>query len=383
MTARAATPDQNVSFGRKSNGDLEIQLAGVWRLHRGIGEETAVVERQLATDPKPSTVTFETSRLESWDSALVTLLSRIDEYCASHKIPIDRQGLPTGVARLLELTHTGASEEPDTKREVSRELVARMGAGFIDYARSFSEALEFIGQVTLALGRLATGRARYRRADVLALIQDCGADAVGIVALISFLVGVILAFMGAVQLQQFGAQIYVADLVAIGITREMGAMMTAIIMAGRTGASFAAQLGTMKVRQEVEAFETMGISPIEFLVVPRMLALVLMMPLLCLYSDFIGVLGGASIGVGMLHMNLATYLKESAKAIYPGGVLGGLFKSVVYGILIANAGCYQGIKCGSGAAAVGQATTSAVVDGIILVVFACGLFALVFYVIGI
>jgi phospholipid/cholesterol/gamma-HCH transport system permease protein len=196
-------------------------------------------------------------------------------------------------------------------------------------------------------------------------------------------VGIILAFMGAVQLQQFGAQIYVADLVAIGITREMGAMMTAIIMAGRTGASFAAQLGTMKVRQEVEAFETMGISPIEFLVVPRILALVLMMPLLCLYADFIGVLGGASIGIGMLHMNLATYLKESSKAIYPGGVLGGLFKSVVYGILIAIAGCYQGIRCGSGAAAVGQATTSAVVEGTILIVLACGLFALVFYVINI
>src|SRR5208283_4171957 len=244
-------------------------------------------------------------------------------------------------------------------------------------------ALEFVGVVAIALGHLARGQARYRKVDIVTLIQACGANALSIVALISFLVGVILAFMGAVQLEQFGASIYVADLVAIGITREMGAMMTAIIMAGRTGAAFAAQLGTMKVRQEIEALETMGISPIEFLVVPRVIALVLMMPLLCLYSDFIGVFGGATIGVEMLHLSFTTYLKESAKAIYPSGVLGGLFKSLVYGILIAIAGCYQGMKCGNSASAVGECTTAAVVDGIILVVVACGLFALVFHVIGI
>jgi phospholipid/cholesterol/gamma-HCH transport system permease protein len=159
--------------------------------------------------------------------------------------------------------------------------------------------------------------------------------------------------------------------------------MTAVIMAGRTGAAFAAQLGTMKVRQEIEALETMGISPIEFLVVPRVVALIVMMPLLCLYSDFIGVFGGATIGVGMLHLSFTTYLQESTKAIYPGGVLGGLFKSIVYGILIAMAGCYQGMNCGNSAAAVGECTTAAVVDGIILVVVACGMLALVFHVVGI
>jgi phospholipid/cholesterol/gamma-HCH transport system permease protein len=381
MATENVTLEGNVGFARKAGGELEIRLAGSWRLHRGLAEEGAEVERELAGDRKPSTVTFDTNQLGSWDSALLTFLSRIEGYCAAHQIPIEHKGLPVGVARLLELANSAPSQASTAAPATRPMLLERAGTVFIGYAKSFSDALDFLGETTIAFGRLLAGRARYRKSDVLALTQACGADALSIVALISFLVGVILAFMGAVQLEQFGASIYVADLVAIGITREMGAMMTAIIMAGRTGASFAAQLGTMKVRQEVEALETMGISPMEFLVMPRMVALILMMPLLCLYADFIGIFGGAAIGVGMLHLSFVGYLRESAKAIYPGGVLGGLFKSVVYGILIANAGCYQGMKCGNSAAAVGQATTAAVVDGIILVVVACGLLALVFHVI--
>ena len=308
---------------------------------------------------------------------------RLEEFCGARGIEVDRAGLPEGARRLLELAAAAPPQATTAAPETRPNVLARFGADIIGAAGTFGGALEFVGMTTIAFGRLLSGRARYRKVDVLTLTQACGAHALSIVALISFLVGVILAFMGAVQLEQFGASIYVSDLVAIGITREMGAMMTAIIMAGRTGAAFAAQLGTMKVRQEIEALETMGISPIEFLVMPRIIALVLMMPLLCLYADFIGVFGGATIGVGMLHLSLKSYLEESAKAIYPSGVLGGLFKSLVYGILIANAGCYQGMKCGNSAAAVGECTTAAVVDGIILVVVACGLFALVFHVIGI
>ena len=174
-------------------------------------------------------------------------------------------------------------------------------------------------------------------------IQDCGASALGIVTLVSFLVGVILAFMGAVQLQQFGAAIYVADLVGIAMVREMGAMMTAIIMAGRTGAAFAAQLGIMKVTQEIDALTTMGISPLEFLVLPRMIALVLMMPLLCFYADFIGILGGASVGV-MLDLPLRHLLPRPRLAVTLSDLFGGVFKGAVYGVLIAVAGCCAGFN---------------------------------------
>jgi|SRR5581483_7848228 phospholipid/cholesterol/gamma-HCH transport system permease protein len=183
--------------------------------------------------------------------------------------------------------------------------------------------------------------------------------------------------MGAVQLQQFGASIYVADLVGIGMVREMGAMMTAIIMSGRTGAAFAAQLGTMKVTQEIDALSTMGLSPLEFLVVPRLSALVLMMPLLGLYADLMGIAGGAAIGIGMLGLSPTMYMRETISALSLTNLFLGLFKATVYGGLIALAGCLQGFRCGNSSSAVGDAATRAVVTSIVLVVVACGVFAVV------
>jgi phospholipid/cholesterol/gamma-HCH transport system permease protein len=163
----------------------------------------------------------------------------------------------------------------------------------------------------------------------------------------------------------------------------MGAVMAGIIMAGRTGAAFASQIGTMKVTQEIDAFTTIGLPPQEFLVFPRVIALVTMMPLLCLYADFIGVLGGAVVGTAMLNISWTTYLQETAKAITLGHVFGGVFKSTVYGVLIALSGCLRGLQCGKSSSAVGDAVTSAVVTGIVSIVAACGVFAVVFYVLGI
>ena len=213
--------------------------------------------------------------------------------------------------------------------------------------------------------------------DLIAL-QACDTNALGIVASISFMVGAILAFMGAVQLQQFGASIYVADLVAIGMAREMGAMVTAIIMSGRTGDAFAAQLGSMKVTQEVDAPTTMGISPFEYLVLPRMMALILMMPLLCVFSDIVGMLGGAAVGTGMLGVPFRSYYRETISAVSLTDFFGGLSKSAVYGGLIAVAGCLYGFKSGSSSSAVGDAATKAVASGIVMIAVACGVFAVIF-----
>ena len=262
-------------------------------------------------------------------------------------------------------------------------VLERIGTTAIGVAGSLTEMLSFLGEMTISSVRLFGMKARYRASDLFLLIQQCGAQALPIVTLISFLVGVILAFVGAVQLKQFGAQIYVADLVGIAMMREMGAMMTGIIMAGRTGAAFAAQLGTMKVTQEVDALTTAGFSPLEFLVLPRVIALILMMPLLCLYSDFVGVLGGAVIGVGMLDLSWITYFQETVNAITLTDILGGVFKSSVYGVLIALSGCLRGLQCGNSSSAVGDAATSAVVTGIVAIVVACGSFAVVFYILGI
>jgi phospholipid/cholesterol/gamma-HCH transport system permease protein len=280
------------------------------------------------------------------------------------------------------------AEAVPEKKGARRDLVAspvleRIGNRFISSLSSIISAINFLGEITLSFMRLLPGKVRFRAVDLFLFIQQSGPEALPIITLISFLVGVILAFIGAVQLQRFGAQIYVADLVGIAIVREMGAVMTGIIMAGRTGAAFAAQLGTMKVTQEIDAFTTIGLQPDEFLVLPRVIALVLMMPLLCLYADLIGVLGGAVVGTGMLDIPLTTYLQETRKAVTLGHLFGGVFKSTVYGVLIALCGCLRGLQCGKSSSAVGDAATSAVVTGIVAIVVACGVFAVAFYVLGI
>jgi phospholipid/cholesterol/gamma-HCH transport system permease protein len=230
--------------------------------------------------------------------------------------------------------------------------------------------VEFVGEATVALGRLAAGRARFKRSDLTLFIQQCGPGALPIVSLIGFLVGLILAFIGVIQLAQFGAQIYVADLVAIGMVRVLGAVMAGIILAGRTGAAFAAQLGTMGVNEEIDALKTLGLSPIEFLVLPRLLALSLMMPLLVLYSDIMGILGGLFVSTFILGMNPIEYVNETAHAISLAHIGIGIFHGAVFGVLVALAGCLRGMQCGRSSAAVGAATTSAVVTAIVAIVVA-------------
>ncbi len=314
---------------------------------------------------------------------MLTFLTKLVNQSAQGQIELDREGLPSGVRRLLSLAEAVPEKKGARTEVVQTSFVERVGKSFIDSEQSLLEMLTFFGEVTLTFGKLLRMKARYRTSDLMLLIQECGAQALPIVTLISFLVGVILAFVGAIQLAQFGAQIYVADLVGIAMVRDMGAMMTGIIMAGRTGAAFAAQLGTMKVTQEIDAFTTMGFSPLEFLVLPRMIALILMMPLLALYSDLVGILGGAAVGLGMLDLSATTYFRETMHAINLTDFFGGVFKSTVYGVLIALSGCLRGLECGSSSSAVGDATTSAVVTGIVFIIATCGIFSVIFYVLGI
>jgi len=240
-----------------------------------------------------------------------------------------------------------------------------------------------VGEATLSFGRLLRGQANFRRGDLALIIQECGAQALPIVTLINFLVGLIIAFVGAVQLQKFGAGIYVADLVAIVTVRELGCIMTGIIMAGRTGSGFAAQLGTMNVNQEIEALSTLGVSSMDFLVLPRMLALSLMMPLLCCYADLIGILGGATVAINMSGQSPTQYWVETRGAIGLVDVGLGIGKSVIFGVLVALAGCLRGMTSGRDAAAVGEAATSAVVLGIVWIIVTDGIFAVLTNILGI
>jgi phospholipid/cholesterol/gamma-HCH transport system permease protein len=293
---------------------LWIELAGNWRLQDEFPALTDV-EQLIEAAPRAQRLTFDTTGLTGWDSGLVTFLLDLLDLAAQRQLVVDQEGLPDGVRRLLHLA-TAVPERQGARREALQEpFLARVGKATIDLVTAASDILGFIGEALLALVKLCRGQARFRPVELLLLIQEYGAQALPIVTLICFLVGAILAFIGAVQLGKFGAQLYVADLVALAMALEMGAMMTAIIMAGRTGAAFAAQLGTMTVNEEIDALTTLGLSPMEFLVVPRMLALVTMMPLLTLYGDLLGIVGGGLIGLTVLNISLTEYFHETRNAL--------------------------------------------------------------------
>jgi len=371
-----------LTLDRGADDTLTVRLAGGWRLQGGILSD-AEVERALATAPPPRRLAFDARGLGRWDTSLVVVLDRLLAHCERQGVAVERSGLPEGVQRLLALAEAVPEKVGARRETMEASILERVGLATTSAGKAALEFLAFVGEVTLAVGRLLRGRARYRTSDLLLVVQQAGAQALPIVTLISFLVGLILAFVGAVQLLQFGAAIYVANLVGIAMVREMGAMMTGIVMAGRTGAAFAAELGTMKVTQEIDALRTMGISPIDFLVLPRMLALSLMLPLLCIYADFVGMLGGAAVGTTMLQLSPISYYTQTVAAITMKDLVGGVAKASVYGVLIAIAGCLRGMQCGNSSSAVGEAATAAVVTGIVLIICSCGLFAVLFYLLGI
>ncbi|WP_155323085.1 MlaE family ABC transporter permease [Desulfosarcina ovata] len=314
---------------------------------------------------------------------MLVFLTDLKGQLAEHRVEFNPTGLPDGVGKLLTIASAVPEKSGNGGESPNDSFLVRVGKDTTDFFRTVSEMLAFIGGAVLALIRLLIGKADFRRVDFVLLLRECGADALPIVSMISLLVGLILAFVGAIQLMMFGAQIYVADLVGIAMVRVLGAVMTGIIMTGRTGAAFAAQLGTMQVNEELDALETLGISPIDFLVLPRLLALTLMMPLLCLYADLMGILGGMMVGITMLDISVVEYYEQTKNAIGMTNLWIGLFHGVVFGVLVSLSGCLRGIQCGRSASAVGQATTSAVVTGIVSIVVATALITVLCNIIGI
>jgi phospholipid/cholesterol/gamma-HCH transport system permease protein len=374
--------DKQLSFNRSSPDALTLCLAGSWTIGQDVPSANAVLP-ELESDPKVKRIGFDTGELVSWDSRFLVFLGKLADLCRGRNIELDKEGLPQGVQRLLALA-LAVPERKGARREYTKEpFFAQVGAAAIDLWRSAPELLSFIGEAFLALLKMLVGKARFRRSDLFLIMQQSGAQALPIVSLISMLVGLILAFVGAVQLQLFGAQIFVADLVGIGMVRVLGAVMTGIIMAGRTGASFAAELGTMQVNEEIDALQTLGIPPMEFLVLPRMVALMVMMPLLCLYADLMSIIGGLIVGVGMLDLGFVEYINETRAAVTLTFLGIGLFHSAVFGVLVALSGCLRGMQCGRSASAVGEATTSAVVTSIVSIVVATAIITLMCQVLGI
>jgi phospholipid/cholesterol/gamma-HCH transport system permease protein len=361
---------------RTGDGLLRVGLAGDWVMGRDL-PEVAAIEKELAAGGGVTALGFDTSGLGRWDSVLVSFLFKCRELCEKNRIEFRTDTLPTGVTKLVQLAEAVPEKKDAARTTASVPLLQRVGESGVAVWEGAGSMMGFLGQNVQALGNLLRGRAQFRWSDTLLAIQECGPEALGIVALINFLIGLILAFVGATELANFGASIYTADLVAVATVREMACIMTGIIVCGRTGAAFAAQLGTMKVNQEIEAFQTFGISPVEFLVLPRMLALIFVMPFLCLFADLISLAGGFMVSTMMLDITPALYLSRTIASISLTGFLLGIFKGSVFGVIIALTGCLRGMQCGTNAAAVGRATTSAVVTGITWIIASDGLFAVI------
>jgi phospholipid/cholesterol/gamma-HCH transport system permease protein len=360
---------------RGERGIVIVEIAGDWSGRTAL-PDVEPLEKELAVGGV-SALEFEAKQLGRWDSALMARILAIDDLCAKANVEFRAMTLPDGLAQLIALAEAVPEKKDAARQDAKRTFLQRVGESSLDAWNGGAAMLSFLGESVLALLNMLRGRAQFRWSDTLMVIQQCGPEALGIVALINFLIGLILAFVGATELTQFGASVYTADLVAIATVREMACIMTGIIMCGRTGAAFAAQLGTMKVNQEIEAFQTFGISPFEFLVLPRMLALILMMPLLCVFADLISIAGGFLVSTLMLDITPALYLHRTVAAISLIDFLLGVCKGGFFGVLVALTGCLRGMQCGTNAAAVGEATTSAVVTGITWIIASDGIFAVI------
>ena len=351
-----------------TDGTLVLRPQGDWPL-AGPLPDAATVIQNADTDGPVETISFDTDQLGTWGSSLVTFLFEVAEFGRTHGIEVDTDALPPALQRLVSLSQAVPEADTSADDEVPSllERLGHWGLAVYDEAHNF---LHFTGRATLSLLGLLTAQVRMRWRTFGVALQSSTSSALPIVTVISLLVGLIIAFLGAVVLRRFGADYYVSYLVSYGMLRELGALMTAIIMTGRTGAAFAAELGSMKIAEEIDALKTLGISPIDFLVTPRILAIVIAMPMLTVYADVIGIIGGMGVATTMLDLSATQFLTGLLEPVVLSDALLGIVKAVVYGAIIGLAGCMRGLQTGNDASAVGTATTSAVVTGIILIVLA-------------
>lgn len=374
-------PPDKILFDYSVSGVLCIKLCGEWLISVVLPEVKPVM-RELASRKDYTRITFDISGLAGWDSALVSFLLQLIRECKGRNITVSLENLPQGAQKLI-LLSSKESERISSRPVVRESFFQIVGGRVLRIKESAFVLLDFLGEIAISCSRLIKGKSNFAGESFVSIVQKTGVDALPLVSLISVLVGVILAFVGAIQLKMFGAQVYIADIVGIAMVRVMGAVMTGVIMSGRTGASFAAELGIMEVNEETDSLRTLGVSPVDFLVMPRLLALIIMMPLLTLYADFMGILGGFIVSVGMLGINPIEYLNHTHSAVRLNNLWVGLVHGFVFGIIIAVTGCLRGIKCARSAESVGEATTSAVVSGITGIVVATAIITFICQVLGV
>ncbi len=360
---------------RREEGAVILEFSGDWR--RG-GPDVVITGDQ----PSQAVQRYDAQGLGAFDSTLPAfLLAHLRAHPPAYGTTPSFEGLPPNLRGLLELA-LAVPEEIVAQSAKPTSFTTRLGKLSLRAWKSTLDVIEFVGQCSLSVGRFVSGRARFRTPDLWLSVQECGIEALPIVTLISFLIGMILAFVGNAQLTNFGANLLVADLVAIAMVREMGVVMTAIIMSGRTGAAFAAHIGSMNANEEIDALRTSGFDPFDYLVLPRLLALVLMMPILTIYSNVVGIIGGMMVG-SFVGIPTVLFWNETLLSINLTNSSLGVIKSVFFGVAIAISGCMQGMRAGRSSAAVGEATTHAIVAAITWVVVLDSAFAAVFTILNI
>jgi len=323
-------------------------------------------------------VRVDCARVDYCGGAGFALLIALEEQAQERKRSFAVDGLAPQFRSMYDGIDRKKLGQPGIPPREKYGLVASVGEVVVDRVEEWREEAEFVGEVGVGLAGLGTEPRRLRLREWWVILEKAGTNALPIVALISFLMGMIMAFQAAMPMRQFGVDIFVVNLVALAITRELGPLMTAIVLAGRSGSAFAAEIGTMKVNEEVAALTTMGLSPVRFLAVPRVLAGIVVTPVLTVYSMAIGVAGGLAVMM-LLGFPLATLMHQLSGSLRVDDVLAGLIKSFFFGAVVAGVGCLRGLQTGAGAAAVGDSTTRAVVTAIFLIVLLDAVFAVVYY----
>ncbi len=363
---------------RRDGEELIFSLSG--RVSLGVADRLFAEMESRLDDPMPSAVKIDLAGISYMDSVGVLTLLRMEEKIRQKGGAHSYVHVPPEVRKVMDLIDREAWTKPPLRgEETPKGFVEAMGDAAYHVARDFTEMMTFLGDIITALIHMLGHPRDVRWGDVLFSMRRAGTEGLPIVALISLLIGLIIAFMSSLQLKQFGANVYVASLVAVAIVRELGPIMTAILVAGRSASAYTAEIGSMMVNDEVDALLTMGFDPIRFLAVPKLIATVLVLPVLTLYADFFGILGGMIVGVTGLDLTPYTYLDASRRTISVYYLVSSLVKAVVFAFIIAWIGCQRGFQVRGGVEEVGSATTSAVVTSILLIVIADSAFAVVLH----
>ncbi|SMH33203.1 ABC transporter permease [Azospirillum agricola] len=369
---------------RYGDGVWSIGPAGRWTLESA--KPAAEALKALRPERSGGPVRLDLGRLDALDTVGAYLLARLADRLAAEGHAVAVEGVRPEHAALFDAVREAGQAPPQphgTAHHPIIDMVIRTGRTTIEAVREAGDLISFLGLVTITFARLLLKPSRLRLTSVMFHIEQTGLNALPILGLLSFLIGVVLAFQGADQLKRFGAELYVVNLLGISVLREIGVLMTAIIVAGRSGSAFTAQIGTMKVNQEVDAIGTMGLDPIELLVVPRALALMVTLPLLVFYADVMGLFGGAVMSYATLDITFGQFIRQLHTAVGINTVLAGLIKAPVFALVIAIVGCYEGMKVSGSAESVGTLTTKAVVEGIFLVIVIDAVFSVLFSMLGV